>query len=268
MAGRGTVFRPRPVGTEVTELLYLRDIDDAYVTQFRARVVALPPGGVVLDQTRFYPTGGGQPCDLGSLRRSDGTLLTVTDVSKSGTAVVHRIARRRPDGSGPAVGEELDGTIDWPRRHRHMRGHTLQHLLSARIFARTGLRTRRASMNAKGGVIDVEGPWPADLPVAALSAEIQGYVDLPRPVRVRHLPRAEYEQDPGARSGLVALPPQVDPVRVVEIEAADRCPCGGTHLRTTGEIGGFQILLPAEMAGGDVRVAFTLDERAPPTPSG
>lgn len=252
----------------MTELLYLADVEEAYVTAFRGRVVALPPGGLVLDQTRFYPTGGGQPCDLGTLRRADGSTLNVTDVSKSGTAVVHRIARKGPPGPGPSLGEELEGIVDWPRRHRHMRGHTLQHLLSARIFARTARRTRRASMNAKGAVIEVEGPWPAEVTVADLTVEIQGYVDAPRPVRVRHLPRAEYELDPGGRSGLVPLPPQVDPVRVVEIEAADRCPCGGTHLRSTGEIGGFEILAPTELAGGDLRVAFTLDERAPPTPIG
>ena len=252
----------------MTELLYLSDIDAAYVATFRGRVVALPPGGVVLDRTRFYPTGGGQPCDLGALRRADGTTLTVTDVSKSGDSVIHRIGRKGTSGAGPALGEEVEGAIDWPRRHRHMRGHTLQHLLSARIFARTGRRTRKASMNAQGALLDVEGPWPDELTVADLTEEIQRYVDAPRPVRVIHLPRAEYEKDPGARSGLVPLPPQVDPVRVVEIDAADRCPCGGTHLRSTGEIGGFQILPPTALVGGDVRVAFTLDARAPPTPTG
>jgi misacylated tRNA(Ala) deacylase len=256
------------VRAPVTELLYLSDIDAAYASTFRGRIVALPPGGVVLDRTRFYPTGGGQPCDLGTLRRADGTTLTVTDVSKSGDSVVHRIARKGSSGPGPAVGEELDGAIDWPRRHRHMRGHTMQHLLSARIFERSGRRTRRASMNAKGGVIDIEGPWPEELTLAELTDDIQGYVDRPRAVRIRQLARAEYDRDPGARSGLVPLPPQVDPVRVVEIEAADRCPCGGTHLRSTGEIGGFVIVPPSPTGGGDVRVAFTLDERAPPTPSG
>jgi Ser-tRNA(Ala) deacylase AlaX len=149
-----------------------------------------------------------------------------------------------------------------------MRGHTFQHLLSARVFALTGLRTRKANLTGKGGLIDIEGPWPAAPTLEAVAADVQGYVDANRPVRVRQLPRAEYEQDPGARSGLVPLPPQVDPVRVIEIEAADRCPCGGTHLRQTGEIGGFALLAPEPLAGGDVRLTFTLDERAPPTPTG
>ncbi|MCI4340079.1 MAG: alanyl-tRNA editing protein, partial [Thermoplasmata archaeon] len=142
------------------------------------------------------------------------------------------------------------------------------HLLSARVFALTGRRTRKANLSGKGGVIDVEGPWPADLPDRALDADVRAYVDADRPVRIRQLARADYEREDGGRSGLVPLPPHVDPVRVVEIEAADRCPCGGTHLRRTGEIGGFGILPPAPMVGGDVRLAFTLDERAPPTPLG
>ncbi|MCI4354172.1 MAG: alanyl-tRNA editing protein [Thermoplasmata archaeon] len=252
----------------MTELLYLATVEEAYVTTFRAQVVALPPGGVVLDRTRFYPTGGGQPCDLGALRLADGGSVPVTDVAKSGDAVVHRLGRRGPAGSGLALAAEVEGTIDWPRRHRHMRGHTFQHLLSARVFALTGRRTRKANLSGKGGVIDVEGPWPADLPERALDADVRAYVDADRPVRIRQLARADYEREDGGRSGLVPLPPHVDPVRVVEIEAADRCPCGGTHLRRTGEIGGFGILPPAPMVGGDVRLAFTLDERAPPTPLG
>ena len=252
----------------MTELLYLADVAEAYVTTFRGRIVALPPGGVVLDRTRFYPTGGGQPCDLGSLRLPDGTALPVLDVAKSGEAVIHRVGRKGSAPSALVLGTEVDGTIDWPRRHRHMRGHTFQHLLSARVFALTGRRTRKANLTGKGGIIEVEGPWPAGITERELDADVRPYVAADRTVQIRHLPRAEYERETGGRSGLVPLPPHVDPVRVVEIDAADRCPCGGTHLRRTGEIGGFVLLPPTPLVGGDVRVTFTLDERAPPTPSG
>lgn len=251
----------------MTELLYLASVDAAYVTRFHARLVALPPGGIVLDRTRFYPTGGGQPCDLGTIRLPDGPTLTVTDVAKSGDAVLHRVDRKGVSATAIAVGQEVEGEIDWPRRHRHMRAHTLQHLLSARVYALTGLRTRKASMNAKGGLLEVEGPWPSNRPWSEVIADVASYVQADRPVRVLQLPRAEYERDPGARSGLVALPPHVDPVRVVEIETADRCPCGGTHLRRTGEIGGYGLQTPQPLALGDLRLQFTLDASAPPTPS-
>ena len=250
----------------MTELLYLPSVDAAYVVRFTARVQSLPPGGVVLDRTAFYPTGGGQPCDLGRLELPDGTSLTVTDVSKSGPTVVHRVARRGAASAGPSIGTEVVGHIDWPRRHRHMRLHTLQHLLSARLFVRTGLRTRRATLGASRAEILVEGPWPISETETGIREDLLAHLEPPRAVQIRWLPRAEYERDPGARSGLVPLPAQVDPVRVVEIDAADRCPCGGTHLRSTGEVGGFAIE-PIAVRSDGARVSFTLAEAAPPTPS-
>ena len=254
------------VGASVTELLYLPTIDAAYERGFSARVTALPPGGVVLDRTLFYPTGGGQPCDLGELVAPDGGRLAVEDVVKSGPSVVHRVARR--SGSPlPPVGTDVTGTIDWERRYRHMRLHTFQHLLSARLFAVHGRRTRRATLSSSGGVLELEGPWTASIDQPPLLDDMRGYLARDLPVRVRLLPRSEYERDPGNRSGLVPLPPQVDPVRVVEIEAADRCPCGGTHVRRLGEIGAFAIEAPRPLPTGAVRIAFTLSGVAPPTRS-
>lgn len=248
----------------MTELLYLPTIDAAYERSFSARVTALPPGGVVLDRTLFYPTGGGQPCDLGELVGPDGSRLPVEDVVKSGPSVLHRVARRR-DAPVPAVGSEVTGTIDWERRHRHMRLHTFQHLLSARLFAVHGRRTRKATLSGGGGLLELEGPWTGPLDQPPLLEDMRAYLDRDLPVRVRLLPRAEYERDPGSRSGLVPLPPHVDPVRVVEIEAADRCPCGGTHVRRLSEIGPFAIEVPRPLPNGGVRVAFRLTGGVPPT---
>jgi len=251
----------------MTELLYLPNADAAYERRFSARVTALPPGGAVLDRTLFYPTGGGQPCDLGVLAASDGSEWGVADVAKSGPAVVHRLARRGSTRSTLSIGSEVTGTIDWERRYRHMRAHTFQHLLSARVFVLSGRRTRRASLSASGGHVDVEGPWPAAVAWADVDADVRAHLDLALPVNVRMIPRAAYEAAPGDRSGLVPLPPHVDPVRLVEIEEADRCPCGGTHVRSTSEVGSYRLAAPQAMGGGDVRVAFTLTAGGPPTPT-
>ena len=260
------VFRAPLVGGALTELLYLVDSDSAYVRTFRARVTALPPGGVVLDATHFYPTGGGQPCDLGTLRGPDGTVFEVVDVSKSGPSVIHRLGRRSGAPKAPSVGDTVEGTIDWARRHRHMRSHTFQHLLSARLFVRQGLRTRKASLSGAGGYLELEAPWPSAESTAILTEDLRTHLEPARSVHIRWVTRAEYERDPGPRSGLVPLPPQVDPVRVVEIDAADRCPCGGTHLRSTGEVGPFTLATPRS-SGAGARIDFTLAENAPPTPS-
>jgi len=251
----------------MTELAFLADPEAAYVRSFRARVVALPPGAVVLDRTFFYPTGGGQPNDQGTIGAPGQAAAAVVDVTKSGSSVVHRLRAPAAILRSLSLGTEVEGLLDWDRRYRHMRLHTGQHFLSARIFARTRLRTRRAQLSGTGAHLDLEGRLPADL-LPLLAADLEEAVAHPRPVTLRHVPRAEWDRNPYAeRSGLVPLPPHVDPVRVVEIEASDVCPCGGTHLRSTGEIGRVRLRPPVPVVGGD-RVGFTLEEPSPPTPSG
>lgn len=247
----------------MTELDYLRDMPSAYLRSFRARVTALPPGAVVLDRTLFYPAGGGQPCDRGSLALSDGTLVPIVDVVKSGGSVLHRVGRG-PGAKSPLlrVGAEVEGTIDWERRHRHMRLHTAQHLVSAILFADAGLKTRKATLNGTRGSIELEAPWPADRPWTTVTERVDAYTSTPHEVRIVQVPRAKWDVAPSARAGLVPLPVGVDPVRVVEIDGIDQCPCGGTHVRSTGEIGPIQLPPPKEG-----HIELEVSERGPTTPA-
>lgn len=250
----------------MTELAYLVTMDAAYVRTFRSRVTALPPGAIVLDRTFFYPTGGGQACDRGTLELAGSRPVEVLEVVKSGSAVLHRVRGDPATLRSIAIGAELDGAVDWERRHRHMRLHTAQHYASARIFARTGVRTRRANLAGSGATLDLEGPLAPDA-LAPVEGDLRAAVEHPQEVRVRMVPRAEWEAHPAAgRSGLVPLPPHVDPVRVVEIDASDVCPCGGTHVRSTGEIGELRWSSPVTLGGGATRVAFSLVEPGPSTP--
>lgn len=252
----------------MTELTYLTDIPSAYVRTFRARVAALPPGAVVLDRTYFYPTGGGQPSDRGQIRGADGRSFEVIEVTKSGASVVHRLRLSGPAGRSLPVGTEVEGELDWSRRHRHMRLHTAQHLVSARLFARTRLRTRRAVLGGTTATLDLEGPLPAP-EREALNEDIRSELGAHRPVVIRWVPRAEWDHHPSsARSGLVPLPAQVDPVRVVVIEDLDVCPCGGTHVGSTEEIGPLRFLAGPEGSTPSPRVTFTLEEPDRPTRSG
>lgn len=241
----------------VTELAYLADLDAAYVRSFRARVRALPPGSLVLDRTYFYPTGGGQLSDRGRLRLPDGATVDVVDVTKSGASVLHRLGRAGRSAA-LAVGVELDAEIDWGRRHQHMRLHTAQHLLSARVHALTGRRTRRASMAGDGGTVDLESAWTGPPTLPELEADVNAYFARPLEVRIVHVPRAEWENAAAGRSGLVPLAPQVDPVRVIEIDGVDRCPCGGTHVRSTGEVGRLELAPFVPLPEGAIRVPFRL----------
>jgi misacylated tRNA(Ala) deacylase len=250
----------------VTELAYLADVPAAYVRTFRAHVVALPPGGVVLDRTFFYPTGGGQPSDRGSLRSGE-TTVEVTDVTRSGTAVHHRVRAAASDARAWRVGAEVEGNVDWERRHQHMRLHTGQHVLSARTFERSGLRTRKAVLRGLGATIDLEGELPSSH-LEEIGGDLRGIVRANRAVSVRYVARAEWESMPSAgRSGLVPLPPQVDPVRLVEVDQEDRCPCGGTHVRATGEIGEFRLTPPVLTPDGGTRIGFTLERPGATVPT-
>ncbi|MGA7862269.1 MAG: alanyl-tRNA editing protein [Thermoplasmata archaeon] len=250
----------------MTELAYLADEDAAYTRQFVAKAVALPPGGVVLDRTFFYPAGGGQQADHGILSPPTGPPYTVVDVTKSGSTAVHRV--RRPSASGtPAlqIGEMVEGTIDWDRRYRHMRLHTGQHLLSAVIFERTGVRTREATMSGSGGTVDLERALPSEVHPAGLASEANAILAEGRRVSIRHMSREAWDKNPTPRSGLVLLPRHVDPVRIVEIAGLDACPCGGTHVRSTLEVGGIALDAPVPLALGAVRVPFRLLEASPST---
>jgi misacylated tRNA(Ala) deacylase len=249
----------------VTELAYLTDEEAAYTRHFVATVVALPPGGVVLDRTFFYPAGGGQSADHGSLSPPGGASYSVVDVTKSGSSAIHRIRRpKAPDAVPLQVGIEVEGTLDWERRHRHMRLHTGQHLLSALIFERAGVRTREATMSGSGGTIDLEGPLPPGIRPDALASEATSILAEGRRVSISHMSRKEWEENPTPRSGLVPLPRHVDPVRIVEIAGLDACPCGGTHVRSTAEIGALALDAPTPLALGAVRLPFRLLEVSTP----
>jgi misacylated tRNA(Ala) deacylase len=254
----------------VTVLAYLADADSGYVLSFQARITGLPPGGVVLDRTYFYPTGGGQPCDRGTIEL-EGVRYPVVEVNKTGPTVIHRLGRptgRATGSSGLRVGAVVTGEIDAARRAAHMQAHTAQHLLSARIFALTRLRTRAAAIRAGGGHVDLEGPWPASPTLADVENDVNSVRERPTPSHIRFLSRADWESSPDPRTGLVLLPAQVDPVRLIELEGIDRCPCGGTHVRSTGEIGALR-LAPAALPGTTAaRIEFTLAAPARTIPIG
>lgn len=244
----------------MTELAYLGTIDAAYERSFEATVTALPPGGLVLDRTLFYPVGGGQPADRGTVRGPTGPPVLIADVTKSGPSVVHRIGRGAPRPLPFGIGDRVRGEIDWVRRHTHMRLHTAQHLVSAVVFELTGLRTQKAVLGGQRGMIELERPWPDPSAWLTVVDRVRTATEPPRPVRVAFVERAAWERAPAARSGLVPLAPTVDPVRVIEIDGLDACPCGGTHVRSTGELG--PLVLPAPIG---VRVELTLTPDAPPT---
>ena len=162
-------------------------------------------------------------------------------------------------------GTEVEATIDWARRERHMRLHTSQHYLSARIFARYGARTRRASLRGREAVIELDRALPFRA-IEELGEDAARMASDPRHVRIREVPRVEWDRHPTARSSLVALAPGVDPVRLIEIEGIDLCPCGGTHVRSTSEVGELEIRPVSERDEGGTRFSYVLVNGGGTTP--
>lgn len=206
---------------------------DAYARTCEASVVEVIDEGVVLDRTVFYARSGGQPGDTGVLRW-DGGEVRVTDTFKAGGKLVHAI-----DGDAPAPGTPVTGEIDWDRRHRLMRTHTALHALSGIVFTGYGAKVT-------GGNISEPGVARMDFELDAMSGEFGREVEerlnealaADRPVHVSFLPRADALADPDLiRTKVNLIPESVDPIRVIDIEGVDKQADGGTHVRSTAEVG-------------------------------
>jgi len=211
--------------------------DDSYLKTCDACVVALTgQGGIVLDRTVFYATSGGQPGDSGTLM-ADGRDVPIenavyTDPGK--TEVAHIPA---PGAPALAVGDVVTAAINWEKRYGRMRVHTALHLLSAVLpYAVTG-----------GAVGDTEGRLDFDIPEAgldkdAITAKLSEMIAMNAPVTARWISDAELETSPGLVKTMSVKPPMgTGRVRLIEIQGLDLQPCGGTHVRSTGEIGAVQV---------------------------
>lgn len=213
----------------MTEELFRQD---AYAKECEARVTALDDAGIHLDCTVFYPMGGGQPGDTGVLRLRDGTEIRISDTRKDAASgdIVHVY---EGDVASDLVGQQVRACIDWDRRHRLMRMHTLMHLLCAVIPAGvTG-----------GSIRDGSGRLDFDLPESTLdkehvSAELNRLVEENHPVSARWISDDELAANPDLVRTMSVKPPMgTGSVRVLEVEGVDVQPCGGTHVAATGEIG-------------------------------
>jgi misacylated tRNA(Ala) deacylase len=217
----------------VTEELFSTD---AYARTCDAVVGEVVDGGLVLDRTVFYARGGGQPGDTG-LIRWEGGQVSVTDTVKRHGHVLHVL-----DGEGPPAGTAVMGEIDWDRRHALMRTHTALHALSAVIF-------RDHDAKVTGGNME-PGVARMDFELEAIDAEfgrrmeevLNAELAADRPVHVSFIPRAEALADTDLiRTKVNLIPESVDPIRVIEIEGLDKQADGGTHVRSTAEVGRIRV---------------------------
>jgi misacylated tRNA(Ala) deacylase len=208
--------------------------DDAYLRECAARVVGVTGGGVVLDRTVFYATGGGQPGDTGVLAWEGGEMPVATAVKGEDGAIVHVAG----EGAAlPPVGSQVTARLDWARRHRHMRVHTGLHLLSVVI----PLPVTGGQIAADKGRLDFDMAEPPE-DKAALEAALNALVAADHPVTTTWITDDELAARPEMVKTMAVKPPMGQGrVRLVRIgagePAVDLQPCGGTHVRSTAEIG-------------------------------
>jgi misacylated tRNA(Ala) deacylase len=226
---------------------------DAYLRSCEAVVVAASEEGVVLDRTVFYARGGGQPGDTGWLRWA-GSEARVVDTLKRDGEVLHVLA-----DAAPPVGTPVLAEIDWDRRYALMRTHTALHALSAVVFRDHGAKVTGGNMEPGVARMDFELEAISQDFGREVEDELNAALAEDRPVRVSFLPRAEALADPDLiRTKVNLIPEHVDPIRVIEIEGLDRQADGGTHVRSTGEVGRVRVTKTESKGRGFKRMRIEL----------
>ena len=210
---------------------------DSYTRSCEATVSAVNDrGGIVLDRTVFYPTGGGQPGDTGTLRLNDGRAVRIATTVKGETPgeIVHVPAEDQPS---LAPGDFVTAEIDWERRYSHMRIHTCLHLLSAVLpYAVTG-----GQVSAEKGRLDFDIP-EGGLDKAAITDRLNELVSQDHVVTAEWITDAELAAQPELVKTMSVQPPRgAGRVRLINIDGQDLQPCGGTHVARTGEIGRVEV---------------------------
>lgn len=221
----------------MTEQLYQTD---SYLRAFDATVISVDEAnhGVILDRTAFYPGGGGQPADAGTLT-ADGRVYRVRRAQKIGGNIVHLV-----EGDDmPQAGAHVRGEIDWERRFQLMRTHTAMHILCGVIWRDYGASVTGGNMEPLSGRMDFEFETMQQELVREIEEKINAEVAAGRDVRVAILPRAEAFEIPDLiRTKINLLPEGIQEVRVVEIDGLDLQADGGTHVANTAEVGTLRVV--------------------------
>ncbi len=235
----------------MTEELFLWN---SYEKSFETRVVKLDGREITLDRTAFFPGGGGQPADKGSL--GIGPVgADVVDVRREGGSVVHVLDRAIPD-----TVRDLKGTLDWERRYAHMRYHTALHVLSGVIWQNFEAKVTGGQMRADRARMDFSfpGEWTADV-VGEIERLTNGALAEERQVRVYELERDEALANPDLiRTRVNLVPERVRRIRIVEIEGLDTQADGGTHVANTREVGEMGITNHKSKGRQNKRIEFVL----------
>ncbi len=235
-----------------TEELFREDAD---LTHCEATVLAVTEAGVILDRTVFYPLGGGQAGDSGTLTSADGAALAIQDTRKAPQGGILHVAAAEADLARWTPGQRVVAAIDVARRTAHRRLHTTTHLLCALVPH----PVNGCSITAAGARLDFHMTEPLDKD--ALNEGLARLVALARPVRHRWIDEAELDANPGLVRSMSVQPPRgLGRIRVLDIEGIDLQPCGGTHVGNTADIGTVRVVKIEKKSASTRRVVLALDD--------
>jgi misacylated tRNA(Ala) deacylase len=226
--------------------------EDSYLRDCDATVTGTGEGSVLLDRTVCYPLGGGQPGDTGTLSWQGGSAAIVDTRYGDDGSIHHFLAA---GARLPAVGDHVHVSLDWDRRYRHMRMHTAMHLLGAVLkYGVTG-----GNIAADKSRLDFDMDDTIDK--AAVGAALESLVAGDHPVRCRWISDAELDAQPELVRTMSVQPPRgKGRIRLLEIEGVDLQPCGGTHLRSTAEVGRLRVGKVEKKGRHNRRVNIHLDD--------
>ncbi len=241
---------------------------EAYSRSVEARVVAVDDADgmlVVLDRTVFYPGGGGQPSDRGTLLRAvDGRTWTIASARKSGGDTVHELEAGAEQGiEPPSVGDVVVADLDWARRLSLMRTHTALHALCGVVWRDYGALVTGGNMEPGAGRMDFEFERMSGDLVEAIEATVNAELTARREVRVNVLPRDEAFAIPDLiRTKINLLPPGIEEIRTIEIVGLDLQADGGTHVANTSEVGRIRVTGYESKGRINKRIRISLEDPA------
>jgi misacylated tRNA(Ala) deacylase len=243
-------------------MTYLLYQEDSYIRSFEAQVVDIDDDnhGIILDQTAFYPGGGGQPPDVGTITFNDSNIPIKRAKNISGL-IVHLLERFDPL---PPVNTEIMAKIAWERRYKLMRTHTAMHILCGVIFRDYGASVTGGNIEQLRGRMDFEFETMRKELVEEINLAINQEVEKALPVNWRILPREEAFKIPDLiRTKINLLPKHIKQVRIVEINGLDLQADGGTHVRNTKEVGRIQVTNYKSKGKINKRIYIELEEEVP-----
>lgn len=237
----------------MAEPLYL---SDSYLKEFEATVKEVNQGKfIVLDQTAFYPKGGGQPHDTGRMvRESDGKEFRVVFTGKFSGQISHEV-----DQEGLQPGDKVKCTLDWDRRYKLMRMHTAAHIISAILYKETGALITGNQLEVDKTRIDFSTEQFDKEKLQEYIRMANTLIEKDAEVRISHMSREEVEADPELVKLAKGLPPGIKVLRMVQLVGLDKQPDGGTHVRSLKEVGKMVFLKAENKGKSNRRMYFTLE---------